>query len=488
MKWFAPCANHFLLPMTASKTAAHTTASFPALLVALLLTLVSWVGCTPTPPPTPAALPDPSRLDPQLRSVLETQLRIVSEKPGDPERHATLGLICAANDLWAPALQCFSNVMALAPDEPHGVLYAGVAAQESGLPDTASALYKRLVQEHGAFAPGWYRLGEFSLKNGALPEAEAAFQKLVQLAPGEWRGPAGLGEIALRQGNPSAAIAHLKRALDLDPSAGTAHHLLGQSLQRTGQTNEAIWHQALGRNSTGSPMPDAWASQASQYTLALTDQFAWADKWIASGQSQRALHLLRETLRFHPGDPSVINHLAITLNRAGQPDQAKLLLSDLLSKDPSHLAAWVSLSFAEAQLTHFKEALDAANHAIALNTNVAQPFLARANACLGMEQDQDAVDSFLLAARADPSNPEILLELADVLHHNLRRGPEALTLVHQARALNPTFPAIYPRLAQLELAFGSPDGARAAVETLRRLQPRSPDLPALERALTNRAP
>lgn len=458
------------------------------LLVTLIAVALSWSGCRPSPPPTVASPPDPSHLDPQLRSVIETQLRIVSEKPTDAERHATLGLIYAANDLWAPAFQSFSNVMTLAPAEPHGMLYAGVAAQETGQFQVASSLYKRLVQEHETFAPGWYRLAEFSLKRGALPEAEAAFQRLVQLAPSEWRGPAGLGEIALRQGNATQAVTQLRRALSLDPSAGPAHHLLGQSLHRLGETNEAAWHQALGRNSTGSPMPDAWANQASQYMLSLSDQFAWADKLVASGQAPRAIALLRDSLRYHPTEPSVINHLAITLNRAGQPAQAKQILTELLSKEPTQLAAWVTLSFAEAQLQRFQDALDAANRAIALNTNVAQPFLARANAYLGMEKDQDAVESFLLAARADPTNPEILLELSDVLHQNLQRGPEALTYVRKARALDPTRPAIYPRLAMLELSFGTSSAAADAIQTLRRLNARAPELPELERALKSRAP
>src|SRR5262245_38655714 len=64
---------------------------------------------TPTrdvPAPT-----DLEKLDPQLRDYLRRQLKWVQQKPIDSNRQATLGIVYAANSLWAEARRCFSNVI-----------------------------------------------------------------------------------------------------------------------------------------------------------------------------------------------------------------------------------------------------------------------------------------------------------------------------------------------------------------------------------------
>lgn len=457
--------------MNATRTPS-TAPAVPArvwFLVVVLFLSNPWLACQPPPIPE---IPIPTtlfQLDPQLKAHIEAQLQTVRAKPRDSARHATLGLIYAANDLWVWARPAFSNVVMLAPDEPLAQLYVGVAAQEVGDLEDALATYRGVTERFPQFGPGWFRLGELASKQGLLEEAERAFAKLVVLAPQEWRGPAGLGDVAFRNGKFTNALEHLERALVLEPQAGSVHHVYAQVLQTLGRTNEASWHRSMAQGVAGTPMPDDWSRQAVSHMKALSDQFEIAEDMAASGNPMGGVELLREALRFHPDDAAVLNQLAIACNRAGHPEQALAVLGPLLSKQPDFLAGWITRSFSEAQAERFSDALASANRALALSTNVAQPYLARANALLGMERDQDAVFTFLEAARIDPRNAQILLELVDVLWRNLSRGPEALGYARKAFELNPSLPEVHARLIPLETQFGDPTAAQRSREWLNRL-------------------
>jgi len=442
-------------------------------LAVVLLFSNFWSACQRAPVPeipVPTAL---SQLDPQLKAHIESQLQALRAKPRDSAQHATLGLIYAVNDLWPWARPAFSNVVVLAPTEPLARLYVGVAAQETGDLESAMAMYRDVTERFPQFGPGWFRLGELASKQGLLEEAERAFARLVVLAPQEWRGPAGLGDIAFRNGKISNALGHLERALTLEPQAGSVHHLSAQALQSLGRTNEAAWHRSMARGVAGTPMPDDWSRQAVSHMKALSDQFEIAEDLAASGNPMGGVELLREALRFHPDDALVMNQLAIAFNRAGHPEQALAVLGPLLAKQPDSLAGWITRSFSEAQAERFSDALASANRALTLSTNTVQPYLARANALLGMERDQDAVFTFLEAARIDPRNEQILLELVDVLWRNLSRGPEALAYARKALELNPASPEVHSRLVPLETQFGDPTAAQRSREWLNRLVPGS---------------
>jgi len=72
-----------------------------AVLIILGVAVTQLVGVWRIPAvdvPVPADL---EKLDPQLRDYLMLQLKWVQQKPLDPTRQATLGIVYAANLLWA---------------------------------------------------------------------------------------------------------------------------------------------------------------------------------------------------------------------------------------------------------------------------------------------------------------------------------------------------------------------------------------------------
>lgn len=455
---------------------------FSIIVVALVAAgVAAWQMSRPAPE---IAVPkDLASLEPQLRDHISEHLERARQRPRSAENHATLGLIYAVNGLWFEARQAFETAASLNPSNPLPAMYVGVSLQELGDLNDAIAAFQRVTVRFPDFAPAFYRLGYALLRGGRLDEAERAFRRLTELAPPEWRGHAALGEIRIRQNRHAEAIPFLEKALQLEFGAKTIHHLLGQACQNLGRVEEAELHLQLGKNATESPMPDAWTKLAPQHIRILQEQTQLANDLADAGEPDKAVAVLSQALAYHPNDANVANQLAIALNRAGQPAQARALIKGALQKHPDHLPLLITLSFSEHLLNDNGAALAAAERALALAPNLAQGHIARANALLGMERDEDALRALESAARLDPQNAEIAMEMGDILWRNLDRKADAKQRYEVAVRLNPALVPAYARLADLALESESWEEARAAIARLRRLAPNMPDVAILEARL-----
>jgi tetratricopeptide (TPR) repeat protein len=426
---------------------------------------------------------DLERLAPQLRDHISKQLVSIRDKPRQAERHATLGLIYAVNDLWPEAKRAFENAAALNPAEPLAEIYAAVSAQEMGDLDLAIQSLRTTTKRFPSFAPGFYRLGHALLRKGEVDEAEEAFARLSALAPQEWRGPAGLGEIKIRKGQFAAAIPLLERAVQLDFGAKSTHHLLGQAYQNVGRTEAAATELQLGKNAEESPMPDAWTELAPQHIRILQEQLRLANEYMDGGEPAKGVEILAKALPYYPDNLNLMNQLAVALNRASQPQRAIVLLKAALQKDPNYVPVLITLSLCQQNLGENEAALATAERAIGLAPNVTQGHIAKANALLGMERDDEALKALAAAAQLDPQNAEIPMEMGDILWRNLSRPADARERYHLARQLNPGLAPVYVRLADLSLQSGEIEEAQAAITSLRRIAPQLPELAVLERKL-----
>ena len=464
------------------RVARRAFAAMIGLCALLLLAVLAYERATEVPPqlPVPENL---EKLDPQLRAYISTTIQWVRTAPRAWDRHATLGMVYAANSLWPEAGLAFSNVVRLDPSEPLARLYVGVSTQESGEFDEALKAFQQLTAQFPNFAQGHYRLGEALLRAGDIEGTEKAFQRLVELAPKEWRGYAGLGDVRLRKGDHADAVRWLEKAVQLDWSATRAHHLLGLALRAAGRMQEAELELGLGLNAVSFPMPDAWSENASDHMKLLQDQLAIADESSQAGQPQKAVKILQEALRFHPTNLMVLNNLAIAYNRSGQPQKARPLLLKLLQSDSHYLPGFITLSFTSQLLGANDDALTFAERALALAPNTAQAHVAKANALLAMERDAEAVAALEAGFRCDPKNAEIQVELGDVCWRNLNRPAEALEHYQKAVQLNRSFLKAHLRVAELALERKDSMEAARAIEMVRKIAPREPGLAVLENHL-----
>ncbi len=463
----------------------RATSSTLALALALIgVYLVSFA------PPAPE-IPEPQnfdKLEPQLRDYLTEKLRWVREAPKRADRHATLGLIYAVNGLWVEARHSFSNAAALNPKEPLPWMYGGVAAQELGDLPAATATYRDLTARFPSFAPGFYRLGSALLRAGQAEEAENAYQRLTALAPGEWRGFAGLGEIKARQGHHAQAAELLEKAVQLDESAQNARHLLGQMYLKLGRKEDAERELRLSRDAFESPVPDEWSKIAWQHIRVLQDQARLASDCLESGEPEKAVEILARASAYHPEDVGLMNQLAIALNRSEQPQKACAVAMQALQKDRNYVPAIITLSLCQQKLGESMPALATAERAITLAPNTSQAYIAKANALLASERDAEAVTALEAAARLDPQNPELPMEIGDVLWRNLKRPHEARDRYEAARRLNPVLVPVHLRLADLYLHLRNVDAAASVIANLRKIAPKIPELDVLERRLRKFVP
>jgi tetratricopeptide (TPR) repeat protein len=425
--------------------------------------------------PVPANL---AALDPMLRNYVTGKVDWARESPRSPDRQGNLGLVYAANGLWAEAQLAFANTVQLNPKEPLGWLYWAISSQELGQPDRAMDLLRTLTRRFPDFAPGFSRLGDYSLRLGSIDEAERAFQRLTQLAPREWRGSAGLGEVQLRKGNLTEAVRWLEQAVELDRTAKPAHALLGQAYQQLNRAREARRELALGMNASHFPMPDPWSVQAPQHMRLLVDLIEMAQEHLRGGAPDKAAAVLEDARIFHPDNPTLLINLAQAYTAMGNPQKAVPLLDRVLQLDHSAVPAYVAMVGCELAMGRADQALSNANHAIVLATNRADAYLAQANALLALERDTDAVAALELAHQRDPKNPQILLDLGDICLLNLHRPQEALTYYRAAVALDCSLAGAHLRIARACFELKDKPGAAESIEEARLFEPNNPDVAA----------
>jgi len=154
-----------------------------------------------------------------------------------------------------------------------------------------------------------------------------------------------------------------------------------------------------------------------------------------------------------------------------------------MEKNNRYLPAYVTISHSCAALGLNEESLSYAERAIELGPKLAQSHLAKANALLAAEHDVEALSALESAYLCDPENAETQIEMGDVCSLNLPRKEEALEHYKKAIELNPALAPAYMRLANLCIGLGRTKQAAAAIETLRKLSPKAPELIELEAQL-----
>jgi tetratricopeptide (TPR) repeat protein len=438
--------------------------------------------------PLVATPSNPVGLDPMLRNYITEKVAWVHEAPRDSNRHGTLGLVYAANGLWLEASLAFQTAVQLDPQQPLALLYLAVCQQELGQPNRALGLLRELTSGFPNFAPGFYRLGDYALRVGAVEEAECAFRRLIELAPREWRGFAGLGEANLRRGDAVGAVRLLEQAVRIEPTAKPAHALLGQAYQRQGRVQEAQRELALGLNSSHYPMPDAWSEKAPEHMRLPFDLIEMAQGYIKTGAPAKAAQLLEKAVPFHRDHPSLLVTLASAYTVAGEPRKALPILGHVLQVDASSVPAYVALSACDLALGHVDQARSNADRAILLDTNRAEPYLAKANALLAQERDAEAVVAMELAHRCDSNNAQILLDLGDIRLRNLDQPDLALADYRLATARDPSLVLAHLRVAELSLKMGDRPSAMASLEAARQLAPTDPTIAAALARLKRTSP
>jgi predicted TPR repeat methyltransferase len=151
-----------------------------------------------------------------------------------------LALECLRNGHFDDGEEVCRKILAVAPEHPDAMHYAGVLAHENGRTDEALALIERSLE----LAPGqadWYsNLGIVRQARGDLEGAIDAYQRAIALAPEHANAHGNLGVLLKVQGNLPDAEAEYRRAIELNANHADAYHNLAVLLSATDRAKEAV--------------------------------------------------------------------------------------------------------------------------------------------------------------------------------------------------------------------------------------------------------
>lgn len=164
----------------------------------------------------------------------------------EPERVYTLEegmevvLRCLRNREFEEAEVICRKILAVVPDYPDALHYAGVLAHEGGRPDEALALMKRSVELAPDQADWHSNLGIVLQDTGDLEGAIAAYQRSIALKPSHANAHGNLGVLLKVRGDLPGAEAEYRHAIEFNPDHADAYHNLAVVLSATERLKEAV--------------------------------------------------------------------------------------------------------------------------------------------------------------------------------------------------------------------------------------------------------
>lgn len=196
------------------------------------------------------------------------------------------------------------RVLAVSPDQPDALHYAGMAAYRQGRVDEAIALVRRSLDRAPDQADWHSNLGIMLQAQDDLEGAMQAFERAIALAPQHARARNNLGVLLRVFGRLEEAEAAYRAAIAIDPAYADAYH------------NLAILLDLMGR------LPEAATAFFRELTLRPEDPNAWRRLALAFcllGERDKAVQVCEAWLARDPDDPHARHTLAACSGRDVPP-------------------------------------------------------------------------------------------------------------------------------------------------------------------------
>lgn len=444
--------------------------------------LVLCAGACGPSAPRPPELPEASSLDPAVANLLQGKLDEARAHPDDGTALGELGLALEANELWGEAATSFEGARALQPEEPHWEYHLAIVLGGAGRHAEALELLRRVTRALPDSAYVAQRLGEAALTAGAAEDARAAFEHMIALAPDRPEGLAGLGAAELALGRTREAVAALERAVALDPGYKNARYRLGLAYRAAGRLDEAERELATGLLGRVRFLPDPYADRLRRASLSNTARLRLALEMLDNGRPDRAVVVLEGLRKREPENVTVLNDLAIALQRTGDLAQASVHLEEAARLEPGSTSTWINLARLALDQNTSVRALECAERALALEPRSAKAHLVRGEVLLRQGRRAEALEAFEQARRSDPRESEALTRIARLRleDRDLDAAAEAFGTLAEER---PHDPEGHLGLAEVALARDRRDEALRELELARGLAPGLPAVLELARKL-----
>jgi tetratricopeptide (TPR) repeat protein len=168
---------------------------------------------------------------------LERQLKT---HPDDSFSRQLLGLSYSVQENYAKVVSVLQPFLEHPPGDP-GLLFAwGTALVRMRQPDTAQAIFKRLLEQNANNAEVHLLLGQAHAQQLDYPNALAEIKTALQLDPRLLEAHYYMGLVYLLQGEFAIAAQEFRSELELQPTHHLSSYHLGYALLAEGHAEEAI--------------------------------------------------------------------------------------------------------------------------------------------------------------------------------------------------------------------------------------------------------
>ncbi len=174
----------------------------------------------------------------------ERELSIAHQKdPNDREAFYYLGRVYYTQNNFPPAVQVFSRLIALDPDDYKSSDNLALCYEAMGRNREAEALFKKAQEstkkKNAAYDWAYANLAELLIKQDRAPEAIAYASQALQIAPHSARNNYLLGKALAAKGEPEASVPYFQQAINLDSNYPEPHYALGQAYQKLHEAEKA---------------------------------------------------------------------------------------------------------------------------------------------------------------------------------------------------------------------------------------------------------
>jgi predicted TPR repeat methyltransferase len=203
----------------------------------------------------------------------------------------------------------YKTLLGVNPDQPDVLHFLGVLSHQLGRSDEAIDLIRRAIARAPDYADAHNNLGNVLKELERQEEAAECYRTVISLKPDHTEAYNNLGNVLRRQGMIAEAIAAYETAIRLKPDCPDAYQNLGNALKGIGRLDEAV--------SAYSKAIALRPSDGTAYMLYRNLGHAL----YRSGQSEKAVRVIREWLMREPDNPFA-QHLLAAFSGQGVPERA----------------------------------------------------------------------------------------------------------------------------------------------------------------------
>ncbi|HEY7242028.1 MAG TPA: tetratricopeptide repeat protein [Burkholderiales bacterium] len=207
---------------------------------------------------------------------------------------------------------------------------------------------------------------------------------------------------------------------------------------------------------------------------AAAEQLRIAEAALAAGRFPEAAEALRKTVRLDRDSPRPQLMLAFALWQSGEREQAIGALRRLIQRAPGNGDAWFNLGNFYRTERRTGEALAAFKRAADLQPGNVAPHINAAHALVQAARFEEAEDAVRSSLRRFPSEPDLLVNLAQV-QRATHRLSEALATLERCVELAPGHAGYRVTRALARLELGEAQAAHADLDEIVREHPESPE-------------